>query len=156
MFEFDGLMSSGWMLVISSVLSVWMIAGFISSRKLPEIERRARIRKFGAVGLTVLLGWVLVSDPPVPSYTNLSDREYQEPANLETTEQVVKQFREQNYRLERVEREAVRLREDLYNVHQHYRILLLLVVMVGSTLIINRGFPKKNQQPEEEIQTLNL
>jgi hypothetical protein len=156
MWNFDDPMGFGWVLVVGSVLFTIMIVGRVTSRDLPEAKRLARINKFKAAVIVLLLYWLFFSNPHVRSYSALSFREYSEPGNLATNELVVEQVKEQHNRIELLEEEVKTLRDDLYKSHQHYSMLLAVVAFLGSSLILANYFPNKNQPNDDEIQRLNL
>ena len=81
--------------------------------------------------------------PTITSYSFVSNREYEYPRNLETTEVIAKQTQEQHHRLEQLEMEVKNLREDLYQANSHYNILLIILLSGVASFLINSAFPTK-------------
>jgi hypothetical protein len=136
-------MDSNWFTIVFAVCAAILIVGWLTSRRLPKPEKARLYRKFHAVAVVIFLIYFVLANPFISSGSFLSGEKYEYPRNLETTEAIAKQTQEQHHRLESLEIEVKKLREEIYAAHRHYGFLLIMLLSGISGFIINSAFFNK-------------
>lgn len=132
-----------WLIIIITVFFVISLTGWLTSRNLPEPDKSVRFRKFHAVGTVIFLCYFVFAAPIVTSISFISSKDYEYPRDLATIEVVAKQTQEQHQRLERLEIEVKRLREDIYQQNRHYSFLLVPLLTGLTGFFVNSAFFNK-------------
>jgi hypothetical protein len=122
---------------------------------MPDEEQRVQLyRKFAAVAATVLLGWMLVSNPVLIRSTYLHPEDYDQSPDMSTQEGLTEEARTQRRRLRDLEREVIYLREDLYDVRRHYSIFMTLSLTTALLLIWTRALSSKTRAADVDVNKL--
>ena len=143
-------MDSNWLTIILIVCVVISLTGWLTGRRLPKFEKTRHFRKFHAVATIIFLFYFVLMSPTIVSFSFVSNREYEYPKDLETTEAIAKQTQEQHQRLERLELEVKNLREDLYQAHRHYSFLLIMFFSGALSFLVKSAFFSKKDNLQND------
>jgi hypothetical protein len=136
--------------------------GYFVTRKLPDDIKKLSRQKIGSIGLVPMAFGVFFSYPFVSSYTMIDDTEIVAVDTLNSIEKISDFQKVQSQRLEKLNREVVRLRTDVSNVGDFMRFLLQIVFGLAISWCVST-YISKNRQIDEIIldekrgeKTLNL
>lgn len=140
--------SMQWIFGISIIGAIIIAIGFVTSRNLPETQKKIRIRKFAAVALALICLSFPFFEPIVISYSNARYLDETRIEKINSIEDINELNKRQTYLIADLAQDIKDLREDLYLANRFYgnatRILLLTVV----ALLLNFAFAKKEEKAE--------
>jgi hypothetical protein len=136
--------------------------GYFVTRKLPDDIKKLSLQKIGSIGLIPMAFGVFFSYPFVSSYTMIDDTKIEAVDTLNTIERISDFQKAQSQRIEKLNREVVRLRTDVSNNNDFMRLSLQIVLAMAISWCTNT-YISKNKQINEIIldekrgdKTLNL
>jgi hypothetical protein len=155
-----GIDSLVWVVGLSVLLT---LIGFISARGLPPKRRNLRIRRFAAAGGALVFLALPLCKPHIVSYSSI---EFDEPvASLPTSsslDAVTKHIQEQDRAIERLRKEAIKAREDLYEVDFYYSTVAQLFSILGAITFFNLALSSrvflfgKVEDPESNVEDYKI
>lgn len=136
--------SMDWNFGIALVGAIIVIIGFITSRNLPEIQKKHRIRKFSAVALAFIFFGFSLFAPIVPSYSNARyfDRKVEK---LNSIEEAAEFNKEQARIVSDLAQDIKDLRADLYSVNRFYENTTRILLFTVAILAVTFAFTKKEE-----------
>jgi hypothetical protein len=134
-----------WIFAISMAGAVITAIGFITSRNLPEIQKKPRIRKFAAVALGLLFFGFALFEPFVSPYSNARHFEELKVERINSLEDVADFNRKQAYIISDLNEDVKDLRADLYSVTRYYSNVTKILLATVAVLVFNFAFVKKEE-----------
>lgn len=141
-----------WFLVVAVLSAVMTIVGLVTSRNLPEKQKKIRTQKFAAAGLALVFFCLPMFRPPVSSYSKAEYLDELEVPSIKSLEDVAKFNRKQADYIEDLRVDIKRLRDDLHSTNLFYTNAIQLLSFAGAMFILSSGFIKRKEDDLEEIQ----
>ena len=124
-----------WFSVIAIISGIILIAGFITSRNLPEAAKKVRIQRFAATALILMLISFPIFQPYVPLHSGTKYLSELKSENLGSIEEIDHFDKEQTQNIEELKREVGSLREDVYSLNRYYSNLTTLLSVTLAALL---------------------
>jgi hypothetical protein len=136
-----------WILVIAIVTSMVIIAiGFITSRNLPEIQKKYHIQKFGAVAVSLILFSLIISEPFISSYSNARHLDEPKVERLNPLEEATEFNKEQAHIIRELTEDVKNLRTDLYLINRFYGNATRILLITVAIFVLAFAFTKKEEE----------
>src|SRR5690606_17012082 len=143
--------------IIAIVLSFAILAfGSKTAAGLDRSRRRRHARRFALMALVPICVVFIVTLPVIVDYSYVEDIDPIEKVDLNTLENISKNISSQQYHIKVLEREVIRLREDVGEMNRYYRRLVYGVLWgiaaVGVGIMISEfGEPEKGEIKAEPL-----
>ncbi len=133
---------------------IFTILGFITSRNLPEKQRKIHIRKFALIGLAIIFICLPIFKPYISSYSRTENLDKLKTDNLVSVEEIAKFEIDQTYQIERLKNEVEHLREDINQTDLYYSTVVKLLSTGIAVVCFSFAFGfRKEEKDLEEIQS---
>jgi hypothetical protein len=135
--------SMNWSIGIAIMSAIILLAGFITSRNLPEPAKKVRIQKFAATAMILMLISYPIFQPFVSGFSEtkfLSELKFENPGSID---EIAKLDKDQTHNIEVLKSEVEDLRKDVYLLNRYYGNITLLLSFGLIALYINCFFRKE-------------
>jgi hypothetical protein len=138
-----------WILGTVLIALALLMFGRVTSRNLPSKQRKVRIRKYALTGIAIIFFCLPIFKPFVSSYSNVEFLDEVKAENLNSTEDIANFEKKQARTIERLKKEVVELKRDVYQINLYYSTVIQLLSMMIAIGALTYALRKKEEEESE-------
>lgn len=117
-----------WFVGVAAVIIIISLFGYFTGRNLPSQKKEIYKKKFLLANMSILVVYIFLSVPYVEFFYGYSlKKEF--PKELNSTEQVARYIKDHHHRIETLENELQKAREETYMLREHYNNFLYFLML---------------------------